>query len=117
MEESQQPQPQQPSFDQPKEQLPNATATLVLGILSIVLGCCCSFFGLIPSIIALSISAKSVSMYKANPHLYEGYGNLNAGRITAFIGLGISILFGIITIIYYAIVGMDEFMRQVNGGY
>lgn len=63
-------------------QLPNATATLVLGILSIVVCMVCG-------IVALVISNKDVSMYKANPELYSeaSYNNIRAGRICAIIGI------------------------------
>jgi hypothetical protein len=63
-------------------QLPNATATLVLGILSIVICFICG-------IIALVISNKDIALYKANPELYQAtsYNNIKAGRICAIIGI------------------------------
>ena len=63
-------------------QLPNATATLVLGILSIVVCLICG-------IVALVISNKDVSMYRANPELYSeaSYNNIKAGRICSIIGI------------------------------
>jgi hypothetical protein len=81
-----------------KQQLPNSTATLVLGICSIVLGC--FFVGLVLGIIGLAISGKSNSLYHQNPNQYNGYGELNAGRIMSIIG----IVFGGLSIIYYIIV-------------
>ena len=68
-------------------QLPNATATLVLGILSIVICFICG-------IVALIISNKDVAMYKANPELYSvaSYNNIKAGRICAIIGICIQVL-------------------------
>ena len=67
--------------------LPNATATLVLGILSIVVCFICG-------IIALVISNKDVSMYKANPELYSAasYNNIKAGRICAIIGIALQVI-------------------------
>ena len=67
--------------------LPNATATLVLGILSIVVCFICG-------IIALVISNKDVSMYKANPGLYSAasYNNIKAGRICAIIGIALQVI-------------------------
>ena len=78
--------------------LPNATATLVLGILSIVVCLICG-------IIALAISNKDVALYKANPGLYnEGsYNNIKAGRICAIVGIalqGIGIIIYIIMIAF-----------------
>jgi M penetrans paralogue family 26 len=77
-------------------QLPNATATLVLGILSIVVCFICG-------IIALVISNKDIALYKANPELYSSasYNNIKAGRICAIIGIGLQVL-GLI--IYIAII-------------
>lgn len=75
-------------------QLPNATATLVLGILSIVVCFICG-------IVALVISNKDVSMYKANPELYSeaSYNNIKAGRICSIIGICLQV----IVIIFYVI--------------
>jgi len=63
-------------------QLPNGTATLVLGILSIVICFICG-------IVALVISNKDVQLYKNNPELYSAasYNNIKAGRICAIIGI------------------------------
>ena len=74
-----------------KRPLPNATAVLVLGILSIVV---CTICG----IIALVLANRDLKLYNENPDAYtEGsLSNLKAGKICAIIGvvlLGISILF------------------------
>ncbi len=76
-----------------KTPLPNASATLVLGILSIVVGC--GGLGLVLGIIGLVISKEAKQMYDQNPDAYTGYGNLNAGRVLSIIGVvigGISLL-------------------------
>ncbi len=83
-----------------KKPLPNATATLVLGICSIVFGC--FIVGLALGIIGLAISGNSRRMYLNNPSEYEGYGMLNAGRILSIIGIVLSS----ITVIYYVVVVM-----------
>ena len=96
-----------------KQPLPNAVATLVLGILSIVM---CWCYGLIPialAIIALAISNKSVQMYKENPELYDGYNNLKAGRIMAIVGLCLGGLFVVFLIIYFIVVGTALSMGSV----
>jgi len=92
-----------------KQRLPNATATLVLGILSIVLCFCYGLPGIICGVIALAISGKSVKMYKAEPELYMDYGNIKAGRIMAIIGLSLASLYIILLIIAFASAGMDAF--------
>ena len=87
-------------------QLPNATATLVLGILSIVICFICG-------IIALVISNKDVSMYRANPELYsEGsYNNIRAGRICSIIGICLQLvgLFFYIILIVFAVSSASRF--------
>ncbi len=79
--------------------LPNATATLVLGILSIVVCFICG-------IVALVISNKDIAMYKANPELYSAasYNNIKAGRICAIIGLALQVVGIIIYVIMIAFV-------------
>lgn len=77
--------------------LPNATATLVLGILSIVVCLVCG-------IVALVISGKDMRLYRATPELYDAgsYNNLKAGRICAVIGIVLQSLFLVIYIAFIA---------------
>ncbi|MEO6539995.1 MAG: CCC motif membrane protein [Ferruginibacter sp.] len=85
------------SSSQPQN-LPNATATLVLGILSIVICFICG-------IIALVISNKDIAMYKANPAQYTlaSYNNIKAGRICAIIGLCLQVVGLIFYIAFFAV--------------
>ena len=69
-----------------KQKLPNAIAVLILGILSIPT-CCFYGSGLIFGIIALVLAKKDMALYKQDPALYDGYSNLNTGRILAIIGI------------------------------
>lgn len=87
-----------------KKELPNSTAVLVLGILSIVFCWCYGIVGIIMGIIALVLSSKSMKLYRAEPDKWKGFSNLQAGRITAIIGLSISAL-TIIFIIIMVIIG------------
>lgn len=85
-----------------KTPLPNSTAVLVLGIISIV-GCgCYGIVGLTCGIIALVLAKKDMDRYNSNPVGYtEGsYKNLNAGRICAIIGTSLSAVYIIVIIIY-----------------
>lgn len=75
------------------QKLPNATAVLVLGILSILFCWCYGIIGVILSVIALVLASKDMALYKAQPQNYINYGNLNAGRIMAIIGLVLNVLF------------------------
>lgn len=84
------------TFDQGGYQkLPNSTAVLILGILSIP-ACCCFYgmVGLVLGIIALVLAKKDYALYNANPGAYDvkSYSNLKAGRICAIVGLVLSIL-------------------------
>jgi hypothetical protein len=81
-----------------KKTLPNSTATLILGICSLVFGCL--FVGFILGIIGLAISGKSKSLYAQNPNDYTGHGALSAGRIMSIIG----VILGAIGILYWLIV-------------
>lgn len=87
-----------------RQQLPNATAVLVLGILSLVFGCCYGL-GLPMAIIALVLAKSSMGQYKLAPDKYDGYGNLKAGRVCAIIGLCISGVYAVVIIAYFIVVG------------
>ena len=79
--------------------LPNASAVLVLGILSIVVGCLT--LGLILGIIGLALSKEGRIAYAQNPDGYSGYGMLNAGRVLCIIGIvlgSLSIVYAIIAL-------------------
>ena len=109
-------QPQnRPPFQSPppyrKPELPNATAVLILGIVSLVFvlsGCLfvfTAFVSLITGIVGLSLAGTGMRMHRENPMGYEGYNNLNAGRIMCIVSLvltGIGIL-GLI--MYFLFVG------------
>ncbi|OFY87960.1 MAG: hypothetical protein A3F72_09315 [Bacteroidetes bacterium RIFCSPLOWO2_12_FULL_35_15] len=87
--------------------MPNATAVLVLGIISIV-GCFCyGIIGLILGIIAIVLAGKAAKLYQANPEMYSesSFKNMKAGKICAIIGLCLSAVYFIIIIIYIAILG------------
>lgn len=90
-------------FSNPKTMLPNATAVLVLGICSIVFSC--FFVGAILGIIGLVLGAKGKKIYKENPEIYDGFGQLNAGYIMSIIGICIGGLYLIYWIIWVIILG------------
>lgn len=84
--------------------LPNATTILVLGIISLVL---CGIIGLVCGIIALSLANKDMALYQNNPNAYSicSLNNLKAGKTCATIGIILSSLVFIITIIYFIAIG------------
>ena len=87
--------------------LPNATAVLVLGILSI-LGCFCyGIIGLILGIIAIVLASKDSKLYKINPDAYTpgSYSNIKAGKVCAIIGVILSSLYVVFALFIVAILG------------
>ncbi len=90
-----------------KQQLPNATAVLVLGICSIVFSCL--FVGLVLGIIGLVLSSRGRKMYKENAALYDNWGVLNAGFIMSIIGTCIASLYTIYYIILVVVIGGTAF--------
>jgi hypothetical protein len=107
MEQSQQPPiPQTPIGMQPS--LPNATAALVLGIISIPTCFCYGIIGLACGIIAIILGSKAIKLFKENPGVYNpsSFNNANAGRICGIIGVVLSALFLIYIIIVLVIYGM-----------
>ena len=95
---------QQPVF---QTALPNATAVLVLGIISIV-GCICyGIPGTICGIIALVLAKKDLKLYAENPNAYTpgSYSNLKAGKVCGIVGLCLSAIYILIIICYLVFVG------------
>jgi hypothetical protein len=97
-----------------KQPLPNAVATLILGLCSLLFGC--FFVGIICAIIALAISGGPKRLYMQSPAQYSGYGMLNAGRILSIIGIVLGAIAIIYTIVAVAILGngMFEWLDLVN---
>ena len=104
MESQNQPQNFTPQIQQP---LPNSTAVLVLGIISIV-GCACyGIVGIVCGIIALVLNGKDMRLYNANTSAYTtgSLKNLKAGKVCAIIGLSLSALYIIYVIAILVIFG------------
>lgn len=80
------------------QKLPNATTSLILGILSIISSCCYGIIGLPLGIIAIVLGNKAIKIDKANPNEYAGRSNANTGKILGIIGVILSVLV-IITIV------------------
>jgi uncharacterized membrane protein len=107
---------------QTQRPLPNATAVLVLGILSIVTCFCYGILGLILAIIALVLASKDKRLYAESPDVFSptSYKNMNAGRICAIIGLILSALYLIFVVAILAFFGFeamgnpDEMMRRMQ---
>lgn len=80
--------------------LPNSTAVLVLGIVSIVM----CLIGFITGIIAIVLHKKDKAIYLTNPAKYEvSFKNSRAGYVCAIIGLILSVLVIIFYVVYFII--------------
>lgn len=74
--------------------LPNASSTLVLGIISLATMCMYGVPGLVCGIIALSLHRKDKMIYLSDPQGYaQSYKNAHAGYVCAIIGVCLSGLF------------------------
>ena len=97
-----------------QQKLPNATISLVLGILSFI--CCCFSWGIggiILSGIALFLVNKDTKLYMENPDMYSNFSQVKASKIIAIIGLvlGVLIFIWIIFQIFQA-GGWDAYMER-----
>lgn len=76
-----------------KKDLPNATAVLVLGILSLVFCWCYGFVGLVLGILAVAIASGPQRAYLEHPEEYTeaSYKNLSAGRVCGIVGICVAL--------------------------
>lgn len=93
------------------ETLPDSTAVLVLGILSILGTICYGVLGLILGILAVAMSSKPTRLYRANPGRYShsSYSNMKAGKICGIIGLCISVVILICIVAFVFVMVESEF--------
>ena len=94
-------------FDGERKDLPNATAALVLGALSLVFCWCYGIIGLVLGILAVVLASAPRKAYLENPERFTevSYKNLNAGRICGIIGIciGALILLAVILAVIFAV--------------
>lgn len=95
------------NFGTPGQNLPNATASLVLGIISLVGIFCYGIVGLTCGIIGLVLANKDRALYRAAPELYNpsSYSTSQAGRVCSIIGIVLSGAFLLLIIVYLIFVG------------
>ena len=95
--------------------LPNSTASLVLGIISIALCWCYGIVGLILGIIGLVLGQKSEALYTQSPEVYSqaSYKNANAGKICSIIGLGLNGL--VFLYMIYIVVNGVQYYNAIKG--
>jgi hypothetical protein len=73
--------------------LPNSTASLVLGIISIVTCLCYGIIGLPLGIIGLVLAKKAINTHNESPEIYSGVGNAKGGMVTSIIGIIFNLLY------------------------
>lgn len=80
------------------QNVPNSTAVLVLGIISLVF----CFAGLVTGIIALVLHKKDKEVYLSNPVKYEqSYKNSKAGYICAIVGVCLQAFIIVFYVLYF----------------
>ena len=82
----------QSTYPQTKQAPGTAIASMVLGIVSIVL----IFFAIVTGIIAIVLGANSIKKIRKEPDKYEGEGFAIAGIILGSIGLAFWVIFAIV---------------------
>lgn len=88
------------------KKLPNATASLVLGIISIVTCWLYGIPGIICGIIAIILHKKDKQIYQEDPVSYQqSFKNSKAGFVCGIIGLILSGLYILLLILAFAIIG------------
>ena len=97
-----------------QQKLPNATISLVLGLISFI--CCCfsaGIGGLLFSGIAFFLVRKDEKMYRENPELYSNYGQLKTAKVIAIIGLVLALVAIIMVVVQVvAVGGWEAYMEQ-----
>jgi len=106
-----------------KQMLPNSTAVLVLGIVSIV-GVLCTqgILGIILGIIGLVLASAPMKELKQNPNLYteSSIKNLKAGRICSIIGVSLGGAFLVVVFLVVMLIlggsffALLPFMENLN---
>lgn len=87
--------------------LPNSTAALILGILSIVTCCCYGIIGLPLGIVALVLGNKAMKIYYEQPENYKGEGNAKAGKVLGIVGIILNVIFIAYIIWIISLLGWD----------
>ena len=95
--------------------LPNSTAALVLGIVSIASLCCCSIVGFVLGIIGLVLGVNAMALYQQSPGVYSeaSFKNANAGKICSIIGLVLSVL-SILVFIFFRAACIEIFKEIID---
>ncbi|MEN9335752.1 MAG: hypothetical protein RLZZ500_739 [Bacteroidota bacterium] len=80
-----------------KQKLPNATPTLVLGILAFLTFCCYGIFSILFGVIGLILSSKDAKRLRENPDGYDNVSTHKIGKVLSIIGIAL----GVLALIFY----------------
>ncbi len=97
-----------------EQKLPNATASLVLGIISIVCLCCFGPFSVITGGIGFFLARKDEALYQQNPSSWSNFQNVKTGKILSLIGLILGVLSTAWLIYNLATIGVDGYKQMVE---
>ena len=97
--------------------LPKDQATLICGIISIVMGLCCQPVGIILGILSLVWGNSGMKLYESEPDAYNpsSFSNIKTGRLLGIIGLVISVAFLVYQIFFFDMEAYQEMMEQFMG--
>jgi hypothetical protein len=97
-----------------RTELPNSTAALILGILSIVTCFCYGIIGLPLGIIAVVLGKRAVRLFDSSPESYRGIDNARAGVITGIIGIIFNSLYLAVIIFAFLFSISLETLKHIN---
>lgn len=101
-----------------QQPLPGASTVLTMGILSIVGTLfCCGPLGAIFSIIALVKAKTANQLYLQTPENYTDYSNVKTGKILAYIGLALSLIYLVLFILYFGFIVAMITAGEFSGEY
>lgn len=95
-----------------QQKLPNATAVLVLGILSIITCCCYGILSIILGIVGIYLAKKDATLYNTNPSLYTNYNTVKTGKILSIIGIVLGVLFLVYMVWIISVFGFEALQDQ-----
>lgn len=103
-----------------QEKLPNETAVLVMGIISVVCILCCAFVSVILGIIGLVMGNTGMKLYDNAPEQYlaKSYSNMKIGKILSVVGLVGGVLYLAYNMYLFSSNPemFQEIMDQINAG-
>lgn len=102
-------------INKPQQDLPNASAILILGILSLVF--CLSTLGLVLGIIALVMANTQRKVYFRSPGEYTetSFKNVNTGRICSIIAIWIAaVIFLFFMLVVFGVIALGISLANIG---